>query len=821
MRGFFVLCCFLLISLGAGSGVFSAMAQSSISFTTNKNVGEKIKIRLYVPKDTPITIEGVEEEFAPTTQEYTLKQQQVTITGEVNKFHCSNNGITSIDTKNAAELKEILCSYNAIEHLDLSANKELSAVICTHSGLKSLNVAGADKLTYIGCENNNLTELNLKSNLELNHLAVSNNSLRSLDIAANTKLKNLFCENNELSALNVRGLEALIYVNCFGNKIKGQAMTDLMNGLPERSVYDEAEIRIINSKGQRHDNHCMEADVLIAEGKAWTVQDYNGGDKVFYYGSKEQPVEEVEEITLVTDHEESEDFQIRIEGEGDILLEGLEGTYKKGWNTYRVANKTIKIKGKVTLLNCSVLMLTAIDVSKAPSLRDLDCSSNRLTALDVSKNTELTDLEIFHNKITEIDLSNNKNLTYLGVAANKLTSLNLANNPKLTLMACFFNAIKGEEMTKFINSLPTMPGEEMGRLYIVNSVPSAPPANLVEENVCKAEDVAAAATKKWKLFDQNGGVPTEYLGANPGVGKGVISFQTQLGKGDKIALDLDSEENVAVQIEGVEEEYVPGAGLRDYTLTGSEVTVRGDITFFSCVGNKVKTMKVENPALRLLHAYNNLMEKIEIAPNPALKRVLLSANKLTSFSIANCPELVSISLYENNLTDITLSECPKLTYLDCFTNRIGEAAMKQLIAQLPTLPKSVKGIFLVVDTKTQVKEENVCPSVLVTAANDKNWEVRDYQLGSQGENGVLFYGTDLACEEVAAPNVECYPNPTTDRLFVEGTNPNDRVIIYALDGTILFQTKAQSSLVRVDMSQFPNGAYLVQVEGHTQKVVKK
>ncbi len=33
--------------------------------------------------------------------------------------------------------------------------------------------------------------------------------------------------------------------------------------------------------------------------------------------------------------------------------------------------------------------------------------------------------------------------------------------------------------------------------------------------------------------------------------------------------------------------------------------------------------------------------------------------------------------------------------------------------------------------------------------------------------------------------------------------------------------KAQSSLVRVDMSQFPNGAYLVQVEGHTQKVVKK
>lgn len=325
-RGFVFVWSSLLVLLGGAMGTLDAVAQSStIILKTDKNVGEKIKIRIYIQKDTPITIDGVEEAFENTWKEYTLTKQEVKITGVVKRLYCSNNLITAINTQDAPTLEELICSLNKIKSLDVSNNKKLRALTCIDNELEALTVKGAENLEYLDCGKNQLSSIDVTDNTKLNHLGLANNKLDKIDLQKNTKLTNLLCENNELTALNVAGLTDLIYINCFGNKIKGEAMTNFVNSLPGKTYEDAAELRVINSKGTRHDNHCKKSDALIAEYKMWTVQDYKGGTKEIYPGSDEEPpADDTEEISFLTGLDLNTNVLLEISGEGDITLEGLE-----------------------------------------------------------------------------------------------------------------------------------------------------------------------------------------------------------------------------------------------------------------------------------------------------------------------------------------------------------------------------------------------------------------------------------------------------------------------------------------------------------------
>jgi len=101
---------------------------------------------------------------------------------------------------------------------------------------------------------------------------------------------------------------------------------------------------------------------------------------------------------------------------------------------------TVTIIGhNITFLDCSGNLLTSLDVSKNPALKELYCFNNFLTSLDVSNNTELTLLYAKNNRISSLDLSNNRELTFLAVYQNELKSLDLSNNVALTRLECGYN----------------------------------------------------------------------------------------------------------------------------------------------------------------------------------------------------------------------------------------------------------------------------------------------------------------------------------------------------------------------------------------------
>ena len=219
-------------------------------------------------------------------------------------------------------------------------------------------------------------------------------------------------------------------------------------------------------------------------------------------------------ITFTTARAAGEPILLYMEYSGDTPT--LSGAYTTGIPksggkvTIYLKSQTVTIRGDVTFLDCFNNQLTALDVSKNTALRELECCSNQLTALDVSQNTALTSIDCYcnhlttldvskntvltkldchNNQLTALDVSKNTALTSLGCAYNQLTTLDVSKNTALTSLNCCGNQIKGEEMTRLVNSLPDRTGKAAGKIVVVQSD--------AESNRCLKSDVAIAKSKNW------------------------------------------------------------------------------------------------------------------------------------------------------------------------------------------------------------------------------------------------------------------------------------------------------------------------------------
>ena len=91
--------------------------------------------------------------------------------------------------------------------------------------------------------------------------------------------------------------------------------------------------------------------------------------------------------------------------------------------------------------------ITAIDLSKATTITELDLHQNNLTTVDLSKLTALTSLNIGVNDFTTIDLSALTELVSLDITNGKLTELDLSKNTKLTKVVLSGNKLQTLDFT--------------------------------------------------------------------------------------------------------------------------------------------------------------------------------------------------------------------------------------------------------------------------------------------------------------------------------------------------------------------------------------
>ena len=519
---------------------------------------------------------------------------------------------------------------------------------------------------------------------DVTYFDCGNNQLTALDVSKNTALTELYCNDSQLTALDVSQNTALTRLSCYNNQ------------LTELDVSQNTALTGLSC----YDNLLTALDVSKNTALIWLNCERN-----------QLTALDVSQNTALTGLDCSDNLLTALDVSQNIALSGLY---------------------------CSNNQLTALDVSQNTALENLYCYNNQLTALDVSQNTALTDLVCERNQLTALDVSKNTALIWLDCPNNQLTALDVSQNTALEILSCYGNQIKGEEMTRLVNSLPDRTGKKAGRFTVVQEPD-------LEGNICLKSDVAIAKGKNWNTLkyesDTQNSVP--YEGAEDAQPLKVTL--TKEGEGTLTAMGADDLNAVPYGTElTVEAAPAEGYELTALTANGKDIlatkmlSVREDTEIkatFTKVGDGVITMttaKSVGESIRLGYLADGgvSIEGAEGTPRPNY----YVDYTLTNQQVTMRGDITVLSCYDNRLTDIDVSQCSSLRTLVCHTNEIKGKSMLQLVNSLPDRTGLESGEFVVYSDGSLGQEGNVCLKSDVAIARAKNWEV----YLAREENGDLY-----------------------------------------------------------------------------------
>ena len=348
-----------------------------------------------------------------------------------------------LDVSKNLNLKALSCNSILLNELDVSKNTKLESLYCNNNYINSLEVNANTSLEYLSCSSLQITELNLSENKLLRTLDCSNNQLEELDLSENDKLVDITCDSNQIRSLDVSHIFGLGRLWCSGNDLTS---LNVRNGNNSNiwAFYAEANPSLF----------CIQVDdAARANAGEAPYHNWRKDDIATYSEDCAQPVtvsvNDVFEQLLV-------DLNIDSDGEvnGEVSTSDIYGLLELIVPSgYGISN----LEGIENLISLESLIvsdigLTSLDLSKNPTLKQIDCSNNLLTDLDLSNNLNLTHIDVSNNPITpgslilpanysprknapdalQVENSqlktflSNDNLLYLNVANTNLTSIDVS-----------------------------------------------------------------------------------------------------------------------------------------------------------------------------------------------------------------------------------------------------------------------------------------------------------------------------------------------------------------------------------------------------------
>ena len=116
------------------------------------------------------------------------------------------------------------------------------------------------------------------------------------------------------------------------------------------------------------------------------------------------------------------------------------------------------------------------------------------------------------------------------------------------------------------------------------------------------------------------------------------------------------------------------------------------------------------------------------------------------------------------------------------------------------------------------------------AVDSLTFELHSSDVGKYGMNTPAYFcldnlnditnGVPSLQDRTKMFDVKIYPNPAVDMFYIEGVK-NARVNIYDISGRQVFETNARNKTLKVNVSDYPKGLYLVRIRKGTTVVTKK
>lgn len=137
-----------------------------------------------------------------------------------------------------------------------------------------------------------LTEEEIETITTMNVRYQNINSLQGIEYF--TGLTTLYCHNNKLTSLDVSKNTLLRRLDCFGNRIQGVAMDNLISSLPMNTTNDSHIFSVweMSYNGNEDEDVCTKAQVEAAKAKGWTSYYVDGYTALLghYYGCDADPI---------------------------------------------------------------------------------------------------------------------------------------------------------------------------------------------------------------------------------------------------------------------------------------------------------------------------------------------------------------------------------------------------------------------------------------------------------------------------------------------------------------------------------------------------
>ena len=243
----------------------------------------------------------------------------------------------------------------------------------------------------------------------------------------------------------------------------------------------------------------------------------------------------------------------------------------------------------LVMLDCSDCALTELSLDSYALLGTLDCSGNQLAALDISANSNLRTVDCSGNQLTTLDISANSNLQTVNCSGNQLATLDVSANSNLQTVNCSNNQLAALDVSANSN------------LQTVNC----------SNNQLTTLDVSANS-----------------------------NLQTVNCSGNQLA--------------------------------ALDVSANSNLQTVNCSGNQLAALDVSaNSNLQTVNCSNNQLTTLNFSQNAKLEEVDCSGNQLTELDVYNAL-LQKLDCSENALPSLFLSECSALRELDCSQNQLVE-----------------------------------------------------------------------------------------------------------------------------------------------------
>ncbi|MBO4580489.1 MAG: leucine-rich repeat domain-containing protein [Clostridiales bacterium] len=155
------------------------------------------------------------------SEEYALKQIDISKNTKLKKLYCNNNSFESLDLSKNTGLEILNCRDSGISKLDLSNNKNLKELECSNNGITSLDLTNNKSLKSLDCYSCKITKIVFSQDSALEHISCYANKLNNLDVSSCKSLKKLECSGNDtLTDLKISGCTSLVELMCTECKIK-------------------------------------------------------------------------------------------------------------------------------------------------------------------------------------------------------------------------------------------------------------------------------------------------------------------------------------------------------------------------------------------------------------------------------------------------------------------------------------------------------------------------------------------------------------------------------------------------------------------------